>query len=319
MDTGGETQASCWEWCCKILGSRSTPRSLAPRSFHSPLPSMVFPLKKDKATAESILFSLFPRGTPWMLGSWLQALQPCHASLPGRQALCLEKTCLPLSCLPIGFPRKKDDVSRYWDKWNKHTFKIEPRSPLVFLQAGVIQLATPGLYYTLRDLSPHCHEWAKHRVWLSLSSVSAPPCNAGGIATSARGGAQLLSSALRRNASWIRETSIWLWGPKLVVLLGLLFSLRTNSTFGLWPGFSSGESKKRVWEAFPTAFPDTMWFHFSHLWVLCWGACLPVLLNITHGNVKRIFRFCSKGVQKYEKKHFIPVITEGVLRCHSLP
>lgn len=142
----------------------------------------------------------------------MAASPPAMPCIPARQtgtACGADMTsCCLLSRLPMDFPGKKDEFSMCWDKLNKHTFKMEPRSPLVSSQASVIQPAAPCLFFTSRGLSLLCDERGKHRAWLSLSSMSAPRCDAGGVATSTTGAAHLLPSAPRRNAAGVPETSV---------------------------------------------------------------------------------------------------------------
>lgn len=126
LDTGGDARVSWWEQCCEIQKHTSLRQPHAPFTPHAPA---LFSLPKpDMATAESI-----PRGTPRRRGSRQQAplTMPC---IPARQTGTVPGGDVSsrrlLSRLPMRFPRKKDGGSMCWDKLNKHTFKIESRSPL---------------------------------------------------------------------------------------------------------------------------------------------------------------------------------------------
>lgn len=212
---GDDAHLSCQERHCEIQCSRSTPSlrqpHAAPRSFHSLLPSLVFLPKKGHGHnwIEPLLPA--PQVDTTEVGE-RAASPPAVPYVPARQKITapggnMISWHLP-SHLPMGLPRKKDKVSMCWDTLNKHVFKIEPCSPLVSFQAGVIQLTAPWLFcMSSRGLSRLSDEEGKHRAWLSLPSMSAPPCDAGGIATSTAGGAHLLPSAPRRNAAGVHSFS----------------------------------------------------------------------------------------------------------------
>lgn len=78
LGTGGDAPISCWEWCWSFSAPEAQLPLPAPLSFHSPLPSLVFPLKRDTAAAESVLFSQLPWWMPRKCRGQQQVLQPWY-------------------------------------------------------------------------------------------------------------------------------------------------------------------------------------------------------------------------------------------------
>ena len=198
-----------------IVARSGGTRARAPEA-HLPLPAPCSPVLLSLPTSQASFLSQKKRRPQLNRSSSLCSPGRCHG-VGERAASPSAMPCGPsrqtgtvpgadmtsshlLSRLPVGFPRKKDKVSMCWDTLNKQVFKIEPPSPLVSLQVAVIQPTAPCLFCTLRGPS-------LLRGKQSLSSTSAPPCDAGGVATSTTRAARLLPSAPHRNPAGVPGSS----------------------------------------------------------------------------------------------------------------